>query len=316
ITLYHGDNEEDATNTRALLDSGAIHNFASLALVDYLRVPVEKFPTNERCVYRLADGSLYTCKAFCAITMRIDGTHHEETVVFRILETCSFPIILGMDWIKRHDPTIKFTTGTMTLNCLTKACIPINEDMQFTGVKRPFRVSPSTITVSSSLISSSPATISTPRTSSPSPLAVTSTSPADAILNNAIATPTISDDEHSASLITALLEQQLVHNTTTDEGWGELSADVVGNSWGVVFQPTLQLEPSNEELQTALFNQFIQERETMEQQNFIEEPYNINTIVVDPQGTEWMQPIFNHYGDNVDDALSIISLTMASWMFW
>ncbi|CEP12696.1 hypothetical protein [Parasitella parasitica] len=46
----------------------------------------------------------------------------------------------------------------------------------------------------------------------------------------------------------------------------------------------------------------------MEQHNFIEEPYKINTIVVDLQGTEWMQSIFNHYGDNVDDAFSIISL--------
>ncbi|CEP08614.1 hypothetical protein [Parasitella parasitica] len=182
ITLYHGDNEEDATNTRALLDSGAIHNLVPFALVDYLCVSVEKFSTNERCVYRLADGSSYTCKAFCAITMRIIGAHHEETVVFRILETWSFPIILVMDWIKRHDPTIKFTTGTMTLNCLTKACIPLNEDMQFTGAKRPFRVSPSTTTVSSSLLSSSPATISTPRKSSPSPLVVTSISPADETL--------------------------------------------------------------------------------------------------------------------------------------
>ncbi|CEP12695.1 hypothetical protein [Parasitella parasitica] len=98
ITLYHGDNEEDATNTRALLDSGAIHNFASWALV------------------------------------------------------------------------------------------------------------------------------------------VTSTLPAAATLNNAIATPTISDAEHSTSLITALLEQQLVHNTTTGEEWGELSADVVRNSWSVETQ--------------------------------------------------------------------------------
>ncbi|EPB88918.1 hypothetical protein HMPREF1544_04308 [Mucor circinelloides 1006PhL] len=104
ITAYHGPNEEEASDTDALIDTGAIHNFVSFEWADYLGIPIEKFDLDQRRTYRLADGTEYVCKAFCAITIRIDDTHHVENTTFHVLESCSFHVILGMQWLKRHRP--------------------------------------------------------------------------------------------------------------------------------------------------------------------------------------------------------------------
>ena len=130
ITAYHGPNEEEATRTDALIDTGAIHNFVSLEWADYLGIPIEKFAPGQQRTYRLADGSEYICKAFCAMTFRIDNTHHVKSTVFHILETCSFHAILGVEWIKRHNPLLCFQepSNHLKMNCLTTRCTPVQMD--------------------------------------------------------------------------------------------------------------------------------------------------------------------------------------------
>ncbi|KAL7330746.1 hypothetical protein PS15p_205647 [Mucor circinelloides] len=86
ISAYHGRNEEEASGTDALIDTVAIHSFVSLEWADYLGIPIEKFGLDQRRTYRLADGTEYVCKAFCAINIRIYDTHHVENAIFHILE--------------------------------------------------------------------------------------------------------------------------------------------------------------------------------------------------------------------------------------
>ncbi|KAL7332989.1 Retrotransposon-derived protein peg10 [Mucor circinelloides] len=133
ITAYHGPNEKEASGTDALIDTGAIHNFVSLEWADYLGIPIEKFDLDQRRTYRLADGTEYVlCKAFCAITIRIDDTHHVENTTFHILESCSFHVILGMQWLKRHRPHLSFNDNyqKIIMNCLTTRCTPVNFDIE------------------------------------------------------------------------------------------------------------------------------------------------------------------------------------------
>lgn len=131
ITAYHGPNEEKATGTDALIKTGAICNFVSLEWANYLGVRIDEFAPDQQQTYRLADGTESTCKTFCEITFRIDNTHHVETTVFHILESCSpFHVILGMQWLKKHNPDLSFQDSAhqVIMNCLGTHCTPVQMD--------------------------------------------------------------------------------------------------------------------------------------------------------------------------------------------
>ncbi|EPB80948.1 hypothetical protein HMPREF1544_12361 [Mucor circinelloides 1006PhL] len=114
------------------LDVGEIKKVATSKFQSIIVIPITAYhgPNEEEAS---ADDTEYVCKAFCAITIiRIDDTHHVENTTFHILESCSFHVILGMQWLKRHRPHLSFNDNyqKIIMNCLTTRCTPVNFDIE------------------------------------------------------------------------------------------------------------------------------------------------------------------------------------------
>jgi hypothetical protein len=42
----------------------------------------------------------------------------------RVLPGAAYPIVLGSDWLTRHEPVIHWRDGLVALTCLYGACVP------------------------------------------------------------------------------------------------------------------------------------------------------------------------------------------------
>ncbi|KJA25017.1 hypothetical protein HYPSUDRAFT_98067, partial [Hypholoma sublateritium FD-334 SS-4] len=61
-----------------------------------------------------ADGSLNSGGAIthlCELSMRVGD--HSETLLFRITNTGSSDIILGLDWLRLHNPLVDWSSGKL-----------------------------------------------------------------------------------------------------------------------------------------------------------------------------------------------------------
>jgi RNase H-like domain found in reverse transcriptase/Reverse transcriptase (RNA-dependent DNA polymerase)/Integrase zinc binding domain/Retroviral aspartyl protease/Chromo (CHRromatin Organisation MOdifier) domain len=98
-------------SARVLLDCGSTTNFISKRYVRSHRIPTVN--TANAQVVRLADGgTTSTCKIAMNFHLFIgDRDFCESLLVFPIE---SFDVILGMPWLKRHNPTIDWATESIT----------------------------------------------------------------------------------------------------------------------------------------------------------------------------------------------------------
>ena len=120
--------------TYALVDSGASASFISVDLVKSCQLITSKISTP--MVYKLANGTLYTNDSTTSVGLQIAGTHHQEIMVFRQLPNAAFPIILGNNWLSRHDPEIHWRQVLLALACLhqkannMRHCYPVHDNVQ------------------------------------------------------------------------------------------------------------------------------------------------------------------------------------------
>lgn len=102
--------QSQSATTRAMLDSGASTIFLSEAFVRCHNVITTRLPSP--IPLRNADGS---CNAIGEITkeahltMRV-GTHQEK-IVAAIANTGEDDLILGIDWLRHHNPEINWEMG-------------------------------------------------------------------------------------------------------------------------------------------------------------------------------------------------------------
>ncbi|CEP16232.1 hypothetical protein [Parasitella parasitica] len=115
-------NEFHDDETEALVDTGAADNFISLRLVDEMSLHFTMCKPEDQTKFRLANNEIYQCRAITTINLKINNTNHEEEVTFKILEDAFFDIILGMPWIKLHNPLFDFHKNTITMRCLENTC--------------------------------------------------------------------------------------------------------------------------------------------------------------------------------------------------
>ncbi|XP_028324820.1 uncharacterized protein LOC114476995 [Gouania willdenowi] len=98
-------NSKDSFSLLALVDSGADDNFIDNLFVSQCNIPSEPLPEPKN-VYAL-DGKLLATVTHrtIPISLRLSGNHHEIISLY-IVSSPSSPLVLGLPWLKRHNPHI------------------------------------------------------------------------------------------------------------------------------------------------------------------------------------------------------------------
>ena len=108
----------NTSDAHILVDCGASGlGYISNSFVDLHNLPCVPLPYNIP-IYNV-DGSQNiagSIKRLCTMDMQIGG--HKERITFRVTETGSSNIILGLDWLRLHDPLINWSKGKLLfINC-------------------------------------------------------------------------------------------------------------------------------------------------------------------------------------------------------
>lgn len=97
---------------KVLLDCGSTSNFISSRFVYKHSVTTAKAARSQ--VVKLADGSVqHTCKIAPSFPLYINNQTMNESLLVLPIE--NFDIILGMPWLKKHNPSIDWQTEVLTL---------------------------------------------------------------------------------------------------------------------------------------------------------------------------------------------------------
>jgi transposase InsO family protein len=103
-----------------LIDSGATNNFMNPRFVTDHEVPVvplaQPIPVLGLDGAGLARGIMHTSS-----TLPMSTYGHPELIKFNILETGDYDIVLGIPWLRKHNPSINWQTEKITFNrCMCK----------------------------------------------------------------------------------------------------------------------------------------------------------------------------------------------------
>ena len=104
-----------------MLDSGASTIFLNSAFVKRHSVKVSTLPKS--ILLRNADGSP---NAIGYIThearLRMRIGEHEEEVIAAVADTGEDDLIIGVDWLRHHNPEINWATGHVHFSCCPNSC--------------------------------------------------------------------------------------------------------------------------------------------------------------------------------------------------
>jgi hypothetical protein len=117
-TLRTLDGRLSVADDLALVDCGAGgRGYISSSFVDRHRLPCTPLPYHIP-IYNV-DGTQNKAgaiKRLCTMNMQIGG--HSECIIFRVTDTGSSNIILGLEWLRLHDPLVNWTEGKLFfMNC-------------------------------------------------------------------------------------------------------------------------------------------------------------------------------------------------------
>ncbi|SAL94853.1 hypothetical protein [Absidia glauca] len=117
-------------DTLALIDSGASGSFVDSTFARANNLHSFLSPVD----VSLANGTVISSTHAIRSFMRITSTNHQEVIEMQRLTLGSYPIILGLSWLKAHDPVITWSTGVVNLPCTKPACL---HDKTMTSHSRP-----------------------------------------------------------------------------------------------------------------------------------------------------------------------------------
>ena len=95
----------NGNETIALLDTGAARSYISTQAVK--KADIES--RNKENPYQLANASGETMKGWVekeTVQTQIAIQQHRETISFDVYDMASYNIILGLPWLKKHNPII------------------------------------------------------------------------------------------------------------------------------------------------------------------------------------------------------------------
>jgi len=118
-------NDRNEYNTTALVDSGASENFVNKAYAEASGIPMQQKATPRWVL--TADGSEVTGEPVTHdAQVHLTINHHEEDIRLHCIVTRNAPIILGLPWLKLHDPVIGWKNHTVKFHSdhCTEKCLP------------------------------------------------------------------------------------------------------------------------------------------------------------------------------------------------
>jgi len=123
VKIQGADGKECATT--ALVDSGASENFIDRAYVEASGIQMQQKAVPRRVL--TVDGSEVTGGLVTHDTqIHLMINHHEEDIRLHCITIGNAPIILGLPWLKLHDPVIGWKNHTVKFHsdhCAEK-CLP------------------------------------------------------------------------------------------------------------------------------------------------------------------------------------------------
>ncbi len=99
-------------STSALLDSGAAGNFMSLEFAELHKIPL--IPCISPLSVEAVDGRPLGTGRVTHLSQELHmrtGLLHRELIQFYILQAPHTPVILGLPWLRKHDPLLQWTSG-------------------------------------------------------------------------------------------------------------------------------------------------------------------------------------------------------------
>ena len=91
-----------------MVDSGATHNFVSTTMFETLKAAAQGVTWRyaaEPLRISLADNSVVSSSKIASIPLQFDE-HELQTVDFRVVSKLNHPLILGLAWLRTHNPSI------------------------------------------------------------------------------------------------------------------------------------------------------------------------------------------------------------------
>jgi hypothetical protein len=100
----------------ALLDCGCTHSVFSRSFAIKAQMTLKPLPV-ERRSYN-ANGSENTAGVITHyVTLRLDINDHSELHHFYVIDLVNHDLFLGYDWLRQHNPTIDWSTNSLSLSC-------------------------------------------------------------------------------------------------------------------------------------------------------------------------------------------------------
>jgi len=116
--------EKGKTDAKALLDSGAEGIYINANYVKKHQFPLQdlRIPIYPRNVDRTPkkNGAI----RYAAILRMEMGDNYRERIMFLVTDTGNHNILLGMDWLKAHNPNIDWTQNTIHMDRCPPLCRP------------------------------------------------------------------------------------------------------------------------------------------------------------------------------------------------
>lgn len=112
----------EEVNTNALVDCGATGDFIDEGFVERSKIPTRKL-SQPIPVYNV-DGSPNEAGSITKVAdMIMTYKGHSERILLAVTQLGKQDTILGMTWLKKHNPEIDFTTGSVKLTrCSPRCC--------------------------------------------------------------------------------------------------------------------------------------------------------------------------------------------------
>uniref|UniRef100_A0AAY5KE51 ribonuclease H n=1 Tax=Esox lucius TaxID=8010 RepID=A0AAY5KE51_ESOLU len=99
---------------KALVDSGAAGNFMDMSFALRSRIPLQvlttPLPVRALDSRPLGSGLVTRCTA---PLLMVTGDRHSETLSFHVIDSPTFPVVLGFPWLSLHDPVISWSSQSL-----------------------------------------------------------------------------------------------------------------------------------------------------------------------------------------------------------
>lgn len=144
LTSLDSETNVSATVDAALIDCGAQKwGYLNSSFVKRLRLPTTALP-HPIGVYN-ADGSLNKAGAITHVsTLRMCVGEHSETITFRITNTGSSDAVLGLQWLRYHDPLVNWRGGKLFfVRCPPECGMPVCSPASLASLALSLEDSPS-----------------------------------------------------------------------------------------------------------------------------------------------------------------------------